>query len=221
MQEFPLPRLFELGTRRLLSPRFMEQKSILERTKPSEEAEFVPSETGSALNVVSVCQDTPTRQWATKVCDQVTRLAGKDAVHCTWWKIDRLGDPGILQEAVLAAIQADAILVSIYDAEELPVELCAWIDAWLPRRYVPMGALIALITKPEQPGDQMNHARDYLRTVAHKGRLDFLLRERRLPGTSRGYFYMEKPAEWTDSTTSVVQEALNDEHRNLSLINDR
>jgi hypothetical protein len=190
----------------------MEQKSILERTKPSEEAEFVPSETGSALNVVSVYQDTPTRQWATQVCDQVTRLAGKDAVHCTWWKIDRLGDPEILQEAVLAAIQADAILVSIYDAEELPVELCAWIDAWLPRRSLPTGALIALVSVPAQMSARLEHARSYLRAAARKGRLDFLLRERKLPVTSRGFFFMEKLTEWTSPTTSVVQEALSHEH---------
>jgi hypothetical protein len=199
----------------------MEQTNILERSTSLEELEFVPSETGYGLNVAVVYQDTPTRKWATQVCGHVTQVAGKDAVHSTWWDISRLSDPEVFKDAVLMTMVADVILVSINDAEELPIDLCVWIDAWLPRRYVPMGALIALITKPEQPGDQMNHARDYLRTVAHKGRLDFLLRERRLPVTSRGYFYMEKPAEWADFTTSVVQEALNDEHRNLSIINDR
>jgi len=199
----------------------MEQTNILERSTPLDELEFVPSETGHGLNVAVVYQDTPTRKWATRVCGHVTRVAGKDAVHSTWWEISRLGDPDVFRDAVLMTMVADVILVSINDTEELPIDLCVWIDAWLPRRYQPMGALIALISVPGQPGDQTNHARDYLRTVARKGRLDFLLRERRLPGTSRGYFYMEKPAEWTDSTTSVVQEALNDEHRNLSLINDR
>jgi len=55
-------------------------------------------------------------------------------------------------------------------------------------------------------------AREYLRAIARRGRLDFLLRERRLPVTSRGYFFMEKATEWTDPAASVLQEALSNEH---------
>ncbi len=197
----------------------MEQTNILERSTPRDELEFVSSETGYGLNVAVVYQDTPTWKWATQVCDHVTRLAGKDAVHSTWWEISRLSDPEVFKDAVLMTMVANVILVSINDAEELPIDLCLWIDAWLPRRYLPMGALIALISVPGQPGDRTNHARDYLRTVACKGRLDFLLRERRLPVTSRGFFYLEKTKEWTDPTTSVVQEALSHEHGSLSLSN--
>jgi hypothetical protein len=116
---------------------------------------------------------------------------------------------------------ADVILVSIYDAEELPKDFRVWMDAWLARRYLPAGALIALISVPGELSVQTKLARDYLRAVARKGRLDFLLRERRLPVTSRGYFFMEKATEWNDSTTSVLQEALSDEHRNLSPLNSR
>ena len=185
-----------------------------------DELEFVPSETEYALNVALVYQDTPTRKWATQVFDQVKRVTGKDAVRCTWWEINRLSDPEVFRDAIQTTMRADVILVSIYDAEELPIDFCVWIDAWLPRRCLPMGALIALISVPGQLSDQTKLARDYLRAIARKGRLDFLLRERRVPVTSRGYFYMEKTAEWTDSTTSVLQEALSDEHRNLSLISD-
>jgi hypothetical protein len=32
---------------------------------------------------------------------------------------------------------------------------------------------------------------------------------------------MEKATEWNNSTTSVLQEALSDEHRNLSPLNNR
>ena len=200
-------------------PRFMKQTNILERTTPLDELEFVPSETEYALNVVLVYQDAPTRKWATQVCDQVTRLAGKDAVHCTQWEISRLGDPEVLKDAVLMTMVADVILVSIYDAKELPIDLCVWIDAWLPRRFLQTGALIALISVPGQVNAQLEHARGYLRAVARKGRLDFLLRERRLPVASRGYFYMEKLTEWTNPATSVVQKALSYEHGSLSLLN--
>jgi hypothetical protein len=198
----------------------MERTNILERTTPLGDLEFAPAETEYALNVALVYQDAPTRNWANQVRDQVTRLAGKDAVRCTQWEISRLGDPEVLKDATLMTMVADVILVSIYDAKELPNDLYVWIDAWLPRRFLPTGALIALISVPEQTTAQLEHARGYLREVARKGRLDFLLRERKLPVASRGYFYIEKLAELTNPTTSVVQEALSHEHENLSLLND-
>ena len=201
----------------------MEQTNILERTAALDVVDFAPSETepGYALNIAMVYQDALTRKWAAQVCDQVTRLASKDAVHCTQWEISRLNDLCVLKDAILMTMVADVILVSIYDAEELPKDFRVWMDAWLARRYLPAGALIALISVPGELSVQTKLARDYLRAVARKGRLDFLLRERRLPVTSRGYFFMEKATEWNDSTTSVLQEALSDEHRNLSPLNDR
>ena len=82
----------------------MDQTNILERTAPSEEMEFAPPETEYALNVALVYQNIPTRKWATQVCDQVTRLAGKDAVRCTGWEIGRLRDPEVLRDAVLTTM---------------------------------------------------------------------------------------------------------------------
>jgi len=199
----------------------MRQTNILVQNKPPEEAEFVAPEPEYALNVALVYQDAPTRKWADQVCDQVTQLAGKDAVHCTRWEINQLGDPKALKDAVQSATQADAILISIYDTNELPMNLCGWIDAWLSRRSQPTGALIALISVPGQTSAQLEKARSYLRAVAHKGRLDFLLRERKLPVASRGYFYVEKHTEQTNPTTSVVQKALSHDHENLSPLSDR
>jgi hypothetical protein len=196
----------------------MEQTNILERTTPSGEAEFAPPEMEYALNVALVYQDAPTRKWANQVCDRVTQITGKDAVRCTWWDINRLSDPEVLKDAVLTTMQADVILISIYDAKELPIDLCVWIDAWLPRRSLPTGALIALISVPGQMSAQLEHARGYLRAAARKGRLDFLLRERKLPVSSRGYFCVEKLTEQTNPTTSVVQKALSRDHENLGLL---
>ena len=192
----------------------MERTDILERTALAEVVDIAPAETepGYALNIAMVYQDALTRKWATQVCDQVTRLAGKDAVHCPQWEISRLNDLCVLKDAILMTMVADVILVSIYDAEELPEDFRVWMDAWLARRYLPAGALIALISVPGELSARPKPARDYLRAVARKGRLDFLLRERRLPVTSRGYFLMEKAAEWTDPAASVLQEALSNEH---------
>ncbi|MGD0743869.1 MAG: hypothetical protein ABSA45_01830 [Verrucomicrobiota bacterium] len=194
----------------------MEQTNILERITPTKRVGFAPAGTEYALNIALLYEDTPTRKWAAQVCDQVTRLAGNDAVRCTWWEISRLSDPDVLMDASLMTMVADVVLVSIYDAKELPVNLSAWTDTWLPNRCLPMGALIALISVPGQLNAQTKPARDYLRAVARKGRMDFLLRERWLPETSRGYFYMEKAKGWTDRATSALQEAPGDGHKTHS-----
>src|ERR1017187_6477518 len=157
----------------------MEPTNILERITSSRRVGFAPAETEYALNVALLYQDTLTWEWAAQVCDQVTRLAGKGAVRCTRWELGQLSDPDALLDASLMTMVADVVLVSIYDAKELPINLCAWIDTWLPNRCLPMGALIALISVPGQLDAQTKPARDCLRAVARKGRLDFLLRERK------------------------------------------
>jgi hypothetical protein len=176
-------------------PRFMEQTSILERATSSGRMEADSLEPKYSLNIVSIYQDVLTGVWASQVCDQVAQRAEKNTIHSTWWKTSHLSNPKVLTYAALTAVQADVILVSIYDVGKLPVQLCMWIDEWLPRRSLPMGALITLFTVPGESGTQSNHAREYLRAIAQKSRMDFLLREHRLPIASRGFFYMEKAAE--------------------------
>jgi hypothetical protein len=123
-----------------------------------------------------------------------------------------LSDPKVLKDAVLTVMRADVILISVYDSKELPVDLCVWVDTWLPRRRLPMGALIALISSHDQSGVQTDHVRDYLRAVAHRSQLDFLLRERKLPAASRGFFYMERTKGTANHTTSLFREALSRDH---------
>jgi hypothetical protein len=198
--------------------KFIKQTNILERAIPSNKSEMDLPEPEYALSVALVYQDAPTKVWASQVCDQVAQLVGKDSIHSAWWEVSRLSDPKVLTDAVLTAMQADVILVSIYDVQELPVELCVWIDAWLPRRYMPMGALITLISVPEQPGTLFDHAREYLREVAQKGRMDFLLRERRLPVESRGFLYTEKAVERINAMAPMLQEALSYDHNRQAVL---
>jgi len=190
----------------------MEPTNILEQATSSEEAGVAYSEPKYSLNVVLVYQDTPTREWAGQVCDHVTRLAGDGVIHSTWCEIGRLGDSKVFTDAVLEAIRADVIMISIYDAKELPANLCVWIDAWLPCRHLSMGALIALISVPGYPGVQTDRTQDYLRATAHNSQLDFLLRERKLPVASRGFLYMERTKGTANPTTSIFREALSHDY---------
>jgi len=77
-------------------------------------------------------------------------------------------------DAVRAALVADLIVVSVHAADELPLGLYVWIDAWLPRRTSREGALTALIGADEPQDPQSSRTREYLQAVARKAQLDFI-----------------------------------------------
>jgi hypothetical protein len=139
---------------------------------------IAPAQTGSALNVTAVYQDMWGREWARELWLRVTQLMGNDAITNTSWSLMELDRPEIFSEAVSAATLADVLVVSIHASEQLPPRLCAWFDAWVPRRQRQEGALIALLGMTAgQPDGPSKQAEEYLRAVARRGRLDFLLRE--------------------------------------------
>ena len=152
----------------------------------SDEATAAPTESEYALNIVGVYQDSVTQSWGVPMCRLAMQLAGEDHVRNTWYDVHSLDDIETLLEAVRAALVADVIVISVYAAEELPLGLYVWIDAWLPRRTSREGALTALIGA-DQPQDLPSFRTcDYLQAVARKAQLDFIpLFENRLQRESR------------------------------------
>ena len=140
----------------------------------SDEATAAPTESEYALNIVGVYQDSVTQSWGVPMCRLAMQLAGEDHVRNTWYDVHSLDDIETLLEAVRAALVADVIVISVYAAEELPLGLYVWIDAWLPRRTSREGALTALIGADEPQDLQSFRTRDYLQAVACKGQLDFI-----------------------------------------------
>jgi len=134
-----------------------------------------------SLNIAGVYQDRVTRDWALRTCRRATRLAGEESIQSKWFHANSLGDPAFLVDAVHAALAADVIVVSVYAANELPLDLYVWIDAWLPRRPPRVGALRALVgvAEPRQP--QSVRTLGYLQSVARKAQLDFIPQECPLP----------------------------------------
>jgi hypothetical protein len=153
-------------------------------TKPSNRASRGASprdEPDLLLSVVVLYQDGVTRHWATELWDRVGSLLGAGGICRQSWKISDLNQPGSFAGAVRAATEADVLVVSIRDAQELPLELESWIESWLPGRDSLPGALVALIGVPPRPDAQSGCAHSYLADVARRGGLDFLPRERKLP----------------------------------------
>jgi hypothetical protein len=140
----------------------------------SDEQTMTPPKSEYALNIVGVYQDPVTQSWGQPMCRLATQLAGEDHVRDTWYDVHSLDDIGTLMEAVRAALVADVIVISIYAADELPLGLYVWIDAWLPRRTSREGALTALIGAREPQDPQSFRTREYLQAVARKAELDFI-----------------------------------------------
>ena len=140
----------------------------------SDEMTVAPRESGYELNIVGVYQDPLTQSWGVPMCRLAMQLAGEDLVRNTWYDVHSLSDLGILLAAVRAALVADVIVISVYAAEELPLGLYVWIDAWLPRQTSREGALTALIGADEPKDLRSFCTRDYLQAVARKAQLDFI-----------------------------------------------
>ena len=167
----------------IVQPRMnMQHTSLLNRIVPSEPAARAPNESEPALSVVTVYQDPLTRYWATELWERVGQVVGDEGIWRQSWRISELTTPWVYSDAVQAAAAADVLVVSVRDSGEWPMSLHLWIDAWLPQRAGRAGALVALIGVPGQPNAGCGRAHPYLAAVARKAGLDFLPRERKLPG---------------------------------------
>jgi hypothetical protein len=151
--------------------------------QPADQLEVAKAPDGAAysLNIAGVYQDSVTRNWAMQSCRLATQLAGEKSVQDTWYNAHSLSDPGIFMEAVRAALVADVIVVSVYAADELPLDLYVWVQAWLPRRRSRAGALTALIGVAEPPNSQFVRTVEYLQAVASRAQLEFIPQERKRP----------------------------------------
>jgi hypothetical protein len=159
----------------------MNEIEMLESTSEPFEIAITPDESECALNIAGVYQDTVTRNWAAQTCRRATQLAGEQRVQNNWYEVESLSDPAILLEAVRAALVADVIVVSVYAADKLPLDLYVWVAAWLPRRLSRAGALAALVGVGEPLDAPSLRTMEYLQAVARKAQLDFIPQEHKRP----------------------------------------
>jgi hypothetical protein len=135
------------------------------------------------LAIAMVYEDVESLEWARQVCDRVTGLVGSQCLVSTSWRICDLTQPDVVPDAIEVATRADVIIVSVHEADELPLDLYAWIEAWLPRRGRREGALVALLAA--RPGlEPSPSARSYLEAVARRSALVFLPERRESSPTS-------------------------------------
>lgn len=162
----------------------MKTVELLEHPTEAFEVAVAPDELEYTLNIAGIYQDSVTRDWAMQSCRQATQLAGGERVQNTWYNTNSLSDPGILLDAVRAAVAADVIVISVYAADELPLDLYVWIDAWLPRRLSRRGALAALVGVAQPLDSPSVRTLEYLQALARKAQLDFIPQQRERPAAS-------------------------------------
>jgi hypothetical protein len=159
----------------------MKALELMERPAEPFEVAMSLDESEYTLKIAGVYQNNVTRDWATQTSGLATRLAGEIRVQNNWYDLNGMSDPCLLLEAVRAALLADVIVISVFAADELPINLDAWIAAWLPRRLSQAGVLAALVGAAELIDSQSVRTLEYLQGVARKARLDYIPQERKRP----------------------------------------
>ncbi len=134
----------------------------------------------ATLNIVIVYENAVTQAWAWQTCGLVAQFIDRASMATNSWRVCELAFPQVLYKAVCAAARADVIILSLRDAEELPLNLQGWIGAWLPRRDLPVGTVIALIELDGERQASSAHIRGELEAIASQARMDLVLEERRL-----------------------------------------
>jgi hypothetical protein len=162
----------------------MRQAKAQELSGVTPSTSATPSEAGMTLRVAMIYQDALTRDWASELWERVDQLMADGAIHCEAWNVSELAQDSQFACAVNAAARAEVVVIAVRDNGELPLFLHVWIDAWMPRRMVHEGALVAIIGVPGRPDSRVGRAHHYLEAVARRAGLDYLPQERMLPECS-------------------------------------
>jgi hypothetical protein len=137
------------------------------------------------LEVAVIYQDTFTREWIRQTCAHVSGQVPAVPMQSSWWKIDCLEDPNILQGAIKATARAEVIMVGVYALETVPYSLLQWHEGWIERREREEGVLLAMIGTPKPPAADASVMRNYFKDIANRAGLHFMSRLRPLETPER------------------------------------
>ena len=139
-------------------------------------------ETGVCAIVV-LYEDNSSRDSAIHLCKTLEKIFHEDLdFEITWCRFKYFNDPAVASEAAQIAAQADLIIVSIQRVQDLPLEVKAWFERWLPNRESSDGALVLLQTS-EEPSSTISQT-SYLYLLAQRANLDYLSLSNAAPSIS-------------------------------------
>jgi hypothetical protein len=140
-------------------------------------------ETGVCAIVV-LYEDNSSRDAAIRLSQTLEKIFHEELdFEISWCRFKYFNDPAVASEAAEIAAQADLIIVAIQRAQDLPLEVKAWFERWLPKRESSEGALVLLQTSEEAPSSTISQS-SYLYLLAHRANLDYLSLSNAGPSTS-------------------------------------
>lgn len=119
------------------------------------------------LKVAGIYADLPAHILAMRVLSDVARQCSSVCeINAAWWSFDTLASVNVRPTAVRLAGDSDMIWFSTHACEALPKPVTEWVEAWLPHRSEPTGALVALLRCPSNYKVEQSPSRAYLEELA-------------------------------------------------------
>jgi len=125
------------------------------------------------VSVVILYEDRKTRDRALDVCRHMQgQVGGEIEWKFSWWRFDFLQDSKLAEQAAEASSVGDLLVISAHPGGGLPDAFTRWVETWLPNKTHRESLLVALIGSEQDPQEDL--ACDYLRTIATRGKMDYL-----------------------------------------------
>jgi hypothetical protein len=169
-------------------------------------------EADPVFNVVIAYEDFDTGKHAKETYDfLLSNLSNQCRFANQMWKFDVLGIPKLREMAGKDALAADIIIISCHGAQDLPVEVKAWINSWI---YGPSNAiaLVGLFADANSGGETHN-VRAYLSEVARRAGLEFFAQPNPRPVKEvEGLFKLKCNGRRERETFSTLADAIQRDH---------
>jgi hypothetical protein len=134
--------------------------------------------------IVVLYEDNPSRDAAISLCNSLQQIFNSELdFQITWCRFKYFNDSAVASEAADLAAQADVVLVSIPRPQDLPLEVKAWFERWLPRRERFEGALVLLQSSEQAPSLEISQC-SYLYLLAQRANLEFISLSNATPSAS-------------------------------------
>ena len=126
------------------------------------------------FSVVIACEDSATAPSACEVLELLEQnLKDEGRLTYRWWNFELLACTAFHEMAAADAATADTIIIVIHAGRELPQEVTAWMNLWLPLRKNRPGALLAVLNSDLNQPDASPEILAQLKRVAALGHMDF------------------------------------------------
>jgi hypothetical protein len=140
---------------------------------------------GREIKVVVVYEEFHMGLQGKKISDRICREAGRAAPELTAWRFDRIRSATLTAAAVRQAEEADLIIVAPRHPDNLPPQVCVWLEEWSANRKPGHGALIALFDARTAVTSRRSNVARLLVSAAQRAGMNYFFCKEPIP---------EKPA---------------------------